>query len=67
MAKPKSTFTPAGQTGTTAHALSPHSPNCPKCGSTPNKHTVKNYNQLSRDGDVVCTVCGTKVRDYDAD
>ncbi len=49
-----------------AHGLSESSPNCPKCDSSPDKHKVENYDMIWHDGDVVCTECGTKVRNYDA-
>lgn len=48
------------------HALHPDSPDCPNCGAPPNEHIVKNYSIVFEDGDVVCTKCNTKVRDYDA-
>ena len=59
-------FTAAGETNGIFHALHPNSPNCPKCGSTPDKHRVENHDLSFHDGDVVCTVCGAKVRDFDA-
>ena len=40
--------------------------NCPKCGSLPENHSVKNYDPVWRDGDVHCNICGSYVRDYDA-
>lgn len=46
--------------------LRPNSPNCPHCGAGPEKQTVKNRNMLFGDGDVYCTVCGKKVRDFDS-
>ena len=40
---------------------------CPKCSSPPGvAHEVRNFSQISRDGDVYCRECGTYVRDYDA-
>lgn len=54
-----------GSTGTIGH-LTFNDKTCPKCGSTPDKHEVRNYNPIWRDGDVYCMVCNTKVRDYDA-
>jgi len=39
---------------------------CPNCGATPDKWTVENYDPMWRDGDVVCTVCRTRIRGYDA-
>ncbi len=48
------------------HGFAENSPNCPKCDSPPEKHTVENYDMMWHDGDVVCTECGTKVRNYDA-
>jgi hypothetical protein len=37
---------------------------CPECRSTNTK--VDNYDDMWRDGDVVCVDCGTYVRMYDA-
>lgn len=48
------------------HVLYLGSPNCPHCGAGPEFHEVKNYDALFHDGDVVCTRCREKVRDYDA-
>jgi len=48
------------------HGLAEASPNCPNCDSPPQEHTVENYDMMWHDGDVVCTKCGTKVRNYDA-
>lgn len=59
-------FIPVGADGGVGHMLNPKSPNCPNCGSPPTKHEVQNYDETWRDGDVVCTVCGTRVRGYDA-
>lgn len=39
---------------------------CPNCGSPPSDHEVRNYDPTWRDGDVYCTKCGVKVRNYDA-
>lgn len=39
---------------------------CPKCGSPPTDHEVRNYDPMFRDGDVTCTKCDTYVRGYDA-
>ena len=39
---------------------------CPKCGSPPSQHEVRNYDEMWRDGDVHCTKCEAYVRDYDA-
>jgi len=48
------------------HGLAEASPNCPKCDSPPEKHKVENYDPMWQDGDVICTKCETKVRNYDA-
>ena len=48
------------------HGFAENSPNCPKCDSPPEEHKVENYDIMWQDGDVVCTKCGTKVRNYDA-
>jgi len=48
------------------HGLAEASKDCPKCGASPEEHTVQNYDILWGDGDVVCTKCDTKVRNYDA-
>ena len=48
------------------HGLAQASPNCPECGAPPEKHKVENYDLMWQDGDVVCTICGTWVRKYDA-
>lgn len=40
--------------------------NCPKCGSPPSEHEVRNHSLMWRDGDVYCTRCGAYVRLYDA-
>lgn len=45
--------------------LGPHV-HCPKCGSAPDRHEVRNYSQMWQDGDVHCLDCGTYVRVYDA-
>jgi hypothetical protein len=39
---------------------------CPKCNASPEHQTVENYSPISRDGDVVCLMCRTRVRGYDA-
>lgn len=38
---------------------------CPNCGKDHWHWHVENYDEVWRDGDVVC-VCGTRVRSYDA-
>lgn len=38
---------------------------CPKCGSEPQNHVIKNVCPIDRMGDVFCKCCGTRVRDYD--
>lgn len=37
---------------------------CPACSSQ--NTSVKNLNEVWRDGDITCDDCGTYVRDYDA-
>lgn len=39
---------------------------CPNCGSSPRYHEVRNFDQMSRDGDVYCKLCGGYVRMFDA-
>jgi uncharacterized Zn finger protein len=39
---------------------------CPDCGSGPEEHEVRNFDEIWRDGDVYCNRCGTYVRMYDA-
>ncbi len=39
---------------------------CPKCGSPPSEHEVRNHSLMWHDGDVYCTKCGAYVRMYDA-
>jgi Zn finger protein HypA/HybF involved in hydrogenase expression len=39
---------------------------CPKCGSHPDRHEIRNYSMMWHDGDIHCVDCGTFVRDYDA-
>jgi len=48
------------------HILAENSPDCPNCGAPPSEHTIENYDLMWHDGDVVCTKCNTKVRNYDA-
>lgn len=53
----------------TLHIISTEGGNpkvCPKCGSGPAKWEVRNYDVTRQEGDVVCTVCETRVRGYDA-
>lgn len=47
-------------------ALGINSPNCPHCGAPPSEHEVRNHSLEWHDGDVYCTKCGGRVRDYDA-
>ena len=39
---------------------------CPTCGSDFRKWRVVDYNEIWRDGKVICSVCDTFIRDYDA-
>lgn len=39
---------------------------CPKCGSSPRRHEIRNYSMMWHDGDIHCIDCGTYVRGYDA-
>ena len=39
---------------------------CPNCGSTPKDHILEDYDMMWHDGNVMCKLCGTKVRNYDA-
>lgn len=39
---------------------------CPKCGSAPSEHEVKNYDMMWHEGDVHCKRCDTFVRYWDA-
>lgn len=39
---------------------------CPKCGSLPKDHEVRNHSLMWGDGDVYCTKCDAYVRMYDA-
>lgn len=43
-----------------------HHKHCPKCGSSPRDHEVRNYSMMWHEGDVYCIKCDTYVRDYDA-
>lgn len=40
-------------------------PNCPYCNAPPNQQEIRNVNKVFRTGDVYCTVCGGRVRDWD--
>lgn len=40
---------------------------CPKCGSCPQYHEIRNYDIVWGDGDIHCTECGTRVRSFDRD
>lgn len=44
----------------------PNHIHCPKCGSPPSDHEVRNYDMKWHDGDVHCTKCETYVRGWDA-
>ena len=59
-------FIAAGADGGVGHFLAPNTEDCPCCGATPDKFEVRNYDPLWQDGDVVCTICETRVRGYDA-
>ncbi len=39
--------------------------NCPKCGSTPKDHEMRDFDPRFRDGDIYCTKCGGYVRMWD--
>lgn len=39
---------------------------CPKCGSHPREHEVRNFDRMWGDGDVFCKRCETRVRDFDS-
>ena len=64
--KVRTGFTPVGFTAGVEHLLAQSSPNCPKCGSKPSEHEVRNYTIITQSGDVHCKPCGAYVRDYDA-
>lgn len=55
-----------GKSSGIGHIFADNSPDCPKCGAPPSEHEVQNYDEIWRDGDVVCTRCDTRVRGYDA-
>jgi hypothetical protein len=39
---------------------------CPKCGSPPKEHEVRDHSLMWHDGKVYCRRCGAFVRLYDA-
>lgn len=39
---------------------------CPYCGADEHKLEVRNHDLMWHEGDVCCTVCDKKVRDFDA-
>lgn len=39
---------------------------CPKCGSLPSDHEVKNHSMMWHEGDIHCVKCNTFVRTFDA-
>jgi len=45
--------------------MGPHT-HCPKCGSPPKKHELRNHSMKWHDGDVHCLKCETRVRSWDA-
>jgi len=49
----------------TLNCFGPHT-HCPKCGSPPNQHELRNYSMMWHEGDIVCLNCETYVRGYDA-
>lgn len=40
---------------------------CPKCGSPPSDHQLREYDPKFHDGEVYCLKCGAYVRYWDAD
>ena len=38
---------------------------CPKCGSTPELHKMRNFDPVAREGELWCVKCGAYVRDWD--
>jgi uncharacterized Zn finger protein (UPF0148 family) len=59
-------FTPVPNDGGECMTLLGQKVNCPKCGSPPSEHEVRNHSLMWHDGDVHCTKCGAYVRSYDA-
>ena len=59
-------FTPVPNDGGECMTLLGPKVNCPKCGSPPSEHEVRNHSLMWHDGDVHCTKCGAYVRMYDA-
>lgn len=41
-------------------------PNAMECGQQPGEFEIRNYSLMWHDGEVCCTRCGTKIRDWDA-
>lgn len=39
---------------------------CPKCGSPPSDHELRNYSMMWHEGDIHCVKCETFVRSFDA-
>jgi hypothetical protein len=39
---------------------------CPKCGSCPKHHEVRNYSMMWHEGDIHCNICESYVRLFDA-
>lgn len=40
-------------------------PFCPTCGAPPREQEVRNFDRVSRIGEVYCCRCGIYVRDFD--
>jgi hypothetical protein len=53
-------------TGPIPVLMSSETSNCKNCGAPPSEQEVRNHDPMMHDGEVWCTVCNTKVRDYDA-
>lgn len=53
-----------GPEGEAFRAFRKHYDTCPECGSTNTE--VENFDELWRDGDVICQDCRTYVRMFDA-
>lgn len=39
---------------------------CPTCNSDDSQHVLINYEPMWHEGDIVCKLCGSKVRKFDA-
>jgi hypothetical protein len=39
---------------------------CPKCGSDPSHHEMRNYSMIWHEGDIFCLKCDSFVRSFDA-